>query len=351
MFFGRSKKNGEQAPHRGGAGVVERPAAPDIEQMLATIRELSEQNRRSRDLEVERQIRRLRNLAGVALVSGPLSDPCYAEPASQAPAMAERSHVPEVEVEALDAPLLRAAILEHGCLLVRGLADRERAERMAGEIDHAFTVREQLGRGEADPGGYYDELVPEPPYAVIGRPWVADGGGMLAADSPRLLFEMLELFERAGLRDVVGDYLGEPPAVSAEKCTLRRTTADLPKAWHQDGKFLGDVRALNVWLSLTRSGDVAPGLDVVPRRIEQLAESGAEGSIIDIEVSQALAEELAGDAGISRPLFDPGDALLFDDLFLHQTGSDPSMMKTRYAIESWFFGLSAYPHGYVPIAF
>ena len=52
-----------------------------------------------------------------------------------------------------------------------------------------------------------------------------------------------------------------------------------------------------------------------------------------------------------RPIFDPGDALLFDDLFLHQTGSDPSMPNTRYAIESWFFGPSAYPDEYVPIAF
>ena len=55
--------------------------------------------------------------------------------------------------------------------------------------------------------------------------------------------------------------------------------------------------------------------------------------------------------GITRPVFKPGDALLFDDLFLHQTGSDPSMSKPRYAIESWFFGPSAFPQDYVPIAY
>jgi hypothetical protein len=41
---------------------------------------------------------------------------------------------------------------------------------------------------------------------------------------------------------------------------------------------------------------------------------------------------------------------LFDDLMLHQTGSDPSMPNPRYAIESWFFGLSGFPADYVPIA-
>ena len=42
--------------------------------------------------------------------------------------------------------------------------------------------------------------------------------------------------------------------------------------------------------------------------------------------------------------------MLFDDLFLHQTGSDPSMPNPRYAVESWFFGPSAYPADYVPFA-
>ncbi len=51
-----------------------------------------------------------------------------------------------------------------------------------------------------------------------------------------------------------------------------------------------------------------------------------------------------------RPIFDPGDALLFDEVFLHQTGSDPEMPNPRYAIESWFFGVSSYPTDYAPIA-
>jgi hypothetical protein len=42
--------------------------------------------------------------------------------------------------------------------------------------------------------------------------------------------------------------------------------------------------------------------------------------------------------------------MLFDDRFLHRTGSNPAMTKPRYAIESWFFGASGFPADYAPIA-
>jgi hypothetical protein len=139
--------------------------------------------------------------------------------------------------------------------------------------------------------------------------------------------------------------------LSAQKCTLRKVEPELPGHWHQDGKFLGQVRALNVWLSLSRCGDQAPGLDVVPRRIDRLLASGAEaGTMFPIHIPDELVVEAAGDAGILRPIFEPGDALLFDELFVHETGSDPDMPNPRYAIESWFFGPSAFPGDYAPLA-
>jgi hypothetical protein len=53
---------------------------------------------------------------------------------------------------------------------------------------------------------------------------------------------------------------------------------------------------------------------------------------------------------IVRPIFEPGDALFFDELFLHQTGSDPGMPRPRFAIENWFFGGSAFPREFAPLA-
>jgi hypothetical protein len=63
-----------------------------------------------------------------------------------------------------------------------------------------------------------------------------------------------------------------------------------------------------------------------------------------------MAEAAAGDRPILRPIFQPGDALFFDELFLHKTGSDPDMPEARFAIENWFFGASGFPAEYAPIA-
>lgn len=348
MFFGRRKHGSAVAEARPEVAEAERlEAAGDL---FGAIDLLTEANRAARDTDLEMRIRRLRNVAGVNLLANAIGDPSYAEPTGELPAPGPY-RIPEVTPEQLTAGLLRKAILEHGCLLVRGLMDSGKAARIASDIDHAFEVRSQLSGGESDPDGFYSEMTPEPPHEIGGRNWIEEGGGVLAADSPRLMFDMLEGFEGAGLREVLEEYLGEKPAISAQKCTLRKATPDVGGAWHQDGKFMGPVRSLNVWLALSRCGDVAPSMDVIPKRLEEFAAAGGEGTFLDYQVSQQTAEEVAGDVGIVRPIFDPGDALLFDHLFLHQTGSDPSMPNPRYAIESWFFGPSAYPEEYAPIAF
>ena len=354
MIFGRRKGSDDAAT------VIDRAAAdgdiPEARRLVeageffAAIDHLNAVNRHSRSTETEVELRRIRNLAGMMLLEDPPSDPQYPA-AAEAPEPDPESRLPEITPAELTPELLRGAMLSSGALLIRGLMDPAKAERMATDIDHALEVRERVHDGVPDDHGFYDELLPEAPYRIGEREWIEAGGGVLAVDSPRLLFEMLESFEEAGLRDVIEGYLGERPAISGQKCTLRKATPDIPGAWHQDGAFLGDVRALNVWLSLSRCGDVAPSMDVVPRRLDDFVATGTEGTRLDFQVSQAVAEEAASGVGIVRPIFNPGDALLFDDLFLHQTGSDPSMPNPRYAIESWFFGPSAYPDNYVPIAF
>jgi hypothetical protein len=227
--------------------------------------------------------------------------------------------------------------------------DRAGALRFAEQIDRSFAAREGAALGEPVAEGYYQEFDPPSALPVSSvRPWIRDGGGVLATDAPMLAFEMLELFEAARLRALVGDYLGERPVLSAHKTTLRKADPSVSGAWHQDGAFMGDVRALNLWLSLSRCGDEAPGLDIVPRRLEQVVIE--HGAMLDVELTRQRAHEAAGDVGIVRPIFEPGDALFFDELFLHQTASEPSMPKPRFAIESWFFGGSAFPSDYAPIA-
>ncbi len=109
-------------------------------------------------------------------------------------------------------------------------------------------------------------------YRVGGRrAWVRASGALWTADSPRMLFELLDVVDATGIGALVEGYFGERPALSANKCTLRRVPADASTNWHQDGAFLGrDVTTLNLWLALSPCGADAPGLDIVPRRFDDI---------------------------------------------------------------------------------
>jgi hypothetical protein len=328
---------------RKATAVIE-PRSP--EELQREIAELTDANRAARDHDKERRLLALRHEAATALLAGGASDAEFPPPDTAA--LPEADGLPEFTRDQVTPALLRAAILRDGCLLVRGLVDRDVALRFAAQIDRSFAERERHPGGEP---GYYEPFSPDDRYGEVeGRDWIKQGGGVLAADSPRLAFEMFDLFRAAGVGELAAGYLGEPALLSVQKTTLRKADPAVGGAWHQDGYFLGDVRALNLWLSLSRCGDVAPGLDIVPRRLDNLATTQTEEAVLSYQVSQERAEEAAGAKGIMRPIFEPGDALLFDDLFLHQTGSDPSMPKPRFAIESWFFGASGFPVEYAPLA-
>jgi hypothetical protein len=318
-----------------------------LDELLGEIDRLSADNRARRDRATERRLLRLRHAAGVRLLEEAGGAPEYPVPDFER--LPAGDGLPELAPADVTPALLRAGILRDGCLLVRGLVDRHAALAFARQIDRAFEQRERAAGGATAAAGYYEEFEPGARFEVASvRPWIRDGGGVLATDAPMLTYEMLELFERAGLPRLVGGYLGERPLISAHKTTLRKAEPAVGGAWHQDGAFMGDVRSLNLWLSLSRCGDEAPGLDIVPRRLEEVVIE--HGAMLDRELTRRRAEEAAGDAGILRPIFEPGDALLFDELFLHQTASDPAMPKPRFAIESWFFGASAFPADYAPIA-
>jgi Phytanoyl-CoA dioxygenase (PhyH) len=318
-----------------------------MDEFFAEIDRLAESARSSDDLEARRRLLRLRHRAGISLLR---EDPRPEHPSPDFDNLPEAGiGLPDIDPEQLTPVLLRAGILRDGCLLVRGLIDRDPAVEFARQIDRAFAERERDEQGGST-AGYYEPFQQDSRFEGSKRGWVKEGGGLLAADSPVLSFEMLEMFRDARLRELVGDYLGEPPLISLQKTTLRKAEPSVVGAWHQDGAFMGDVRSINLWLSLSRCGDESPGLDLVPRRLDELVPVGTEGTWLPNQVSQQIAEETAGDLGILRPIFEPGDALFFDDLFLHKTGPDPSMPNQRFAIECWFFGGSAFPTAYAPIA-
>jgi hypothetical protein len=320
------------------------------EELFAEIEELTRSNRERPDVDVEARLVELRHAAGIRLLDSPHGEAAYPQPAfDQLPD--RNGDLAGVEPQQLTPELLRAGILRDGCLLVRGMVDPDAARSLREGIDRSFEARDETeGGGSGDPG-FYREFMPAPAFREsLGRDWVAGGGGLWAADSPHLLFEMLDAFDRAGLQRAIRGYLGEPPLISVQKCTLRRVDPDAGQGWHQDGAFLGDVRALNVWLSLSRCGDEAPGMDILPRRLDHFVPTGTEGAWFDWSVSPQVVEETAAEGEVLRPIFEPGDVLLFDELFLHSTAAEPDMQKSRWAIESWFFGASASPAKYSPLA-
>jgi hypothetical protein len=313
---------------------------------------LSATNRRSRDAAIEQGLVRLRHAAFATIDRSQGREHWPPEAEDLFPAVAGP---PEVQGDDLNFETLGSGILRHGCLLVRGLVPPSRVAPLVDAIDRAMGAYDahRAGAPVAQTAPWFVPFKPGPGYRVgHGRQWVRDGGGAWTVDSPRALFDLIETFQEAGVDHALTGYLGERPALSVKKCTLRRVPTDTSADWHQDGAFLGDgIRTVNVWLSLSHCGDDAPGLDLVPRRLDRIVETGTHGAQFDWSVSPELVDRVAADSGVVRPIFEPGDALLFDDFFLHQTGVSPGMTQQRYAIETWFFAPSTYPHDQIPVLF
>lgn len=344
-----------------------RAATASARPLLEEIRRAVQARGSRPDRAADERLLELRHRAGLALLERPEPVPAVTSPAGGTAdgLRTGAGSVPEVDADALTPWIVRTALDEQGCLLVRGLLDGAGAERLAADIDRAYAGRQRHADGEAAEDGWFQEFQPDPRFDLAFERAVMNSGGwaaLWAADSPSALEDVLDAFEGCGLREVVASVLGEHPAISVNKCVLRRVQPDVfgesdppdgakPSAWHQDGAFMGPVKALNVWLALSRCGDVAPGMDIVPRRLGHMAETGTEGAAFPWSVSRAVAEREAGPGGIARPVFDPGDALLFDEMLLHSTAAEPDMPNARYAVESWFFAPSAFPGDYAPLAF
>lgn len=262
--------------------------------------------------------------------------------------------IPEIDAGDLDGRALTAALQHHGSLVVRGLLAPSVAEMLTEEVQHAFEAAEAFaaGRPVTETSPWYVPFEPEEGYdfGAIERQFFRFGA-VLAVESPRPLFHVIEALKSAGLDRVIGEHLGEAPALSAKKTSLRRARPDAGTEWHQDGAFLGNgTRTVNTWTALTSCGVDAPSVDIFARPFEELVVTRTGDARYDWSVGAKQADALdAGD--VVRPVFAPGDAIMFNQLTLHRTGVSPEMTKDRYAIESWFFAPSTYPYPQVPIAF
>jgi hypothetical protein len=309
-------------------------------------------NRIRRDSEVERRLVRVRHDAFEHLeLSSPSSWPPSVS--GQVPL----GSPPEVSRVELSPDVVTSSILGAGSLLVRKLIPAATVNQLVEGIDRALAAYDAADNGclSAEDSRWFEEFRPAPHQQKwtpsIARKWLRSSGGVFAADSPPVLFDLLEAVNEAGITALVAAHLGEQPALSVKKTTLRRVTVDGSDAsWHQDGAFMGtNIRSVNLWLPLSHCGDDAPGLDILPRRLDHVVETGTEGAFFDWAASPAKVKEAGEGVEVCRPIFEAGDALLFDHLFMHRTAADSWMSKDRHGVEMWFFAPSLYPSREIPL--
>ena len=100
-------------------------------------------------------------------------------------------------------------------------------------------------------------------------------------------------------------------------------------------------------LTVHQLGDVVEQLDA---SIDEILETRTHGARYSpIAIGPALLAEVAPDHPWVTPRFSPGDAILFDEHFVHRSGSGEGYAEHRYSVESWFFGASRIPDGYSPL--
>jgi hypothetical protein len=270
--------------------------------------------------------------------------PSYSDPFPEV-----SGRLPETGVAELTTDVLGGAVAHHGALIVRGMFDDAQVSRSVEAIRKAQMWRDN-GSAEAASSGWYRTFPIHDRRAGVLRQRVATLGGTWLADSPASTAQILDDLASVGVIDFVAGHLGERPLFSLQKSTLRRMPAkDRLVAWHQDGSFLdAGVRTINVWVALSRCGGdyPSPGLEVVPRRISEILP--VEGRPSPYAISFDVVDKLASETPVIQPEFGPGDALMFDERFLHRTYLNRFMTEDRYALECWFFAPSHHSTGYIP---
>lgn len=326
---------------------------------------LTEANRASPSFELERRLVELRYDAFQLDRETPEAEPAAPRPdpldgLEGAPDLFEEFHgrPPEVTPEGLTVEALRSAIKFHGCLIVRGLFEPARVERISELISKSWdSATRFIENHKTEPDDWYAPFRKGGDRLGFGRSWARKEGTLYAGDCPRAFFELLEAYRAAGLDRIAREYFDESVAISLQKCALRSIAPEpvqkIPLSmWHQDGKFLGEgIQALNVWTAFTEAGVNAPGIDVVPRRLDSIVETGTDSAGFDWAVGDAVVREVAEDTPPLTPAFEAGDAIIFDKMFLHTSSFKPNMSQTRLSSETWFIAESTYPaDNWVPLA-
>ena len=168
---------------------------------------------------------------------------------------------PEVSLEASRLRLLGGGIVHHGCLVVRNLVSSVGVERLGEGIKSSFACRDkhQSGAALAQTAPWYVPF--DPGFSPADR--FGKRNYVRTVDSPRRrCSRLLGTFDEVGLSAIISDHLGERPALSANKCALRRVppTREVRTFIRTERSSGEGFASLNVWLALSHCGGDADAL-------------------------------------------------------------------------------------------
>ncbi|MCX2974687.1 hypothetical protein EYC87_13925 [Halieaceae bacterium IMCC8485] len=292
--------------------------------MIDNIKEMSAKNRVARAADLEQELLSLRIRGGEALRKNcsnlqPMR-PNYRD------LFPQENGLLEISAAEFGVSQLAAGLLYQGCLLVRGLYSLKQVERLLAVAES----QEYANREDNGPLGC----------------------------TAHTLFDLLEVYRECGLLDVVREYLDGEPLLFGERTKLRHHRADRDKfaaiPWHQDVNFFGQKSyGVNCWAAVTSCGVDNPGLNIIPRRIEERL-GWAEGKgIAPLDYGRAMPEELFAEvtrhhAPVNIEL-EPGDAVFLDEMSVHQTALKPWKLREQIVTISWFFRASGFPEWGTPL--
>ena len=266
--------------------------------------------------------------------------------------------VPEVTVDSMSVEKIAGGVEHHGAVAVRGALSAELADRVV-EVILATEVHRDAPVGTPPPSDRTYEpfngigAAPGPELLKLRqqRKMVADQGGTWLADSPVGTAIALGALYTTGLVELMTEHFGSRPCFSLQKSTLRRSLPeDKVAGWHQDGSFLGtDARTMNVWIALSDcGGDVpSPGLELIPKRVNEILP--LDGGLGRVSISRETIAAASDHVPSIVPRFAKGDALIFDQYFVHRSYFAPGMTTDRFALECWMFASGHTPTTYIPL--
>jgi len=235
--------------------------------------------------------------------------------------------LPEIEHCDLDVQNLAGGLLFHGALVVRGFFTRDDVALLQSHLESMLAARDTT---------------------------VAEGVALgYFSVSPLALADLLTIYRSRGFSDTLRTYLGGRPVMHAHRIKLTRNARAAGLPWHQDGAYyLGQCHSVNAWVALTEVGANCPGLDIIPRRLDEVLGFTPE-MLANLDRPPALTylkdrppqplSDILDKTRASTPILDPGDAVLFDEMTLHRTGVAPWKVPSRDLATTWFFAPSRYP--------